>query len=148
MKKLLVIPLIILSANATFAGSSKNEITRILKESGVKGGFVVHVGSDDGSATAALQPNDSYQVHALVTDASQLKDLRKEIRESAGSYGTVAADVLRGNHLPYIDNMVNLLLAEDGVTIDETEILRVLSPLGVAYILNERQVEEPSQTMA
>ena len=126
MKKLLFIPVIILSANAGFAGSSKDEITRVLKESGVKGGFVVHVGTDDGSATAALQPNDSYQVHALVADASQLDDLRKEIRESVGSYGTVAADLLRGNHLPYIDNMVNLLVAEDGVAIDETEILRVV----------------------
>ncbi len=134
MKKLLVIPLIILSANAGFARSSKDEITRVLKESCVKGGFIVHVGADDGSATAALQPSDSYQVHALVTDASQLDDLRKEIRESVGSYGTVAADLLRGNHLPYIDNMVNLLVAEEGVETDEKEILRVLAPLGIAYI--------------
>ncbi|SVB59279.1 uncharacterized protein METZ01_LOCUS212133, partial [marine metagenome] len=134
MKKLLIIPLLSLLTVTGFAVSSKNEITRVLKESGVKGGFAVHLGATDGSATAALKPSDSYQVHALATDASALDGLREGIRKAVGSYGTVSADILRGNHLPYIDNMVNLLVSEEGVEVNEAEILRVLSPLGTAYL--------------
>jgi outer membrane protein assembly factor BamB len=134
MKKLLLFPTLWIYATAAlFAGSSKDDLSRILQESGVKGGFVVHVGSTDGSATAALLPSDGYQAQALVTDASKLDAVRKEIRKEAGTYGPIAADSWKGGQLPYVDNMVNLLLIEEGTEVSQKEILRVLTPLGKAF---------------
>jgi len=134
MKKLLLFPTLLVCANAALiASSSKAEISRILQESGIKGGFVAHVGSKDGSATNELRPNESFQVQALVTDASELDAVRKEIRKAAGSYGPIAADFWKGGQLPYIDNLVNLLLIEEGSDVSQKEINRVLTPLGKAY---------------
>ncbi|MDC0156162.1 PQQ-binding-like beta-propeller repeat protein [Verrucomicrobia bacterium] len=134
MKKLLLFPTLLVCANvALIASSSKAEISRILQESGIKGGFVAHVGSKDGSATNELRPNESFQVQALVTDTSELDTVRKEIRKAAGTYGPIAADLWKGGQLPYIDNLVNLLLIEEGSDVSQKEINRVLTPLGKAY---------------
>ena len=133
MKKLLIsscLPWLII---ATFAASSPKEVTEALQKSKVRGGFVVHLGTTDGAATAALRPNESYQVHALVGDASKLDAVRKDIRKKAETYGTISADIWDGGQLPYVDNLVNLLLIEEGVEVGQKEILRVLTPLGKAY---------------
>ena len=106
---------------------------RILEATGVEGGIVVHLGCGDGKLTAALRANDSYLVHGLDTDAKNVAAARQTIR-SLGVYGKVSADLLLGKRLPYIDNLVNLLVADDldGVPMDE--VTRVLVPNGVAYI--------------
>ena len=134
MKKLTLFPALWIFATVTsLAASSKDEISRILQESEIKGGFVVHAGSTDGSATAALRPSEGYQAQALVTDSSKLDSVRKEIRKEAGIYGPIAADSWEGGQLPYIDNLVNLLLIEEGAKVTQKEIQRVLTPLGKAY---------------
>ena len=134
MKRLILFLTLWIYANAAlFSASSKDDLSLILQESEVKGGFVVHVGSTDGSATAALLPSDSYQAQALVTDISKLDAVRKEIRKEAGTYGPIAADSWNGGQLPYVDNLVNLLLIEEGAQVNKKEIHRVLTPLGKAY---------------
>ncbi len=51
--------------------SADAELAReILNTTGVKGGFVVHLGAKDGRLTAALRPNERYQVHGLDVDAA------------------------------------------------------------------------------
>src|SRR5262245_24508346 len=37
-----------------------DDAAAVLKESGVRGGFVAHVNCGDGTLTAGLKPNDSY----------------------------------------------------------------------------------------
>ncbi|MEQ1853922.1 MAG: PQQ-binding-like beta-propeller repeat protein, partial [Chthoniobacteraceae bacterium] len=49
-------------------------------------------------------------------------------------YGEVALDVWREGQLPYIDNLVNLIVAEDAGGVPMEEIKRVLVPDGVALI--------------
>jgi len=46
----------------------------------------------------------------------------------------VSVDILDGARLPYVDSLVNLLVAEDLGKVEMGEVLRVLAPLGVAYI--------------
>jgi outer membrane protein assembly factor BamB len=133
MKKLLVAPLFLLLTALSFGVSSQKEIAKALKQSEVKGGFIVHLGATDGSTTTALRPSDNYQVQALVTDTSKLDAVRKQIRKGAGTYGPIAADYWKDGQLPYIDNMVNLLLIEEGTEVSQKEIHRVLTPLGKAY---------------
>jgi len=106
---------------------------RILAATGVKGGLIVHIGCGDGKLTAALRVNDSYLVHGLARSDKELESARTHVK-SRGLYGKVSICRLDGARLPYVDNLVDLVVAEDppGVAIDEC--LRVLRPLGVAYM--------------
>lgn len=115
------------------AAAPEAEAQTILQTSGVKGGIVVQIGVPDGKLTAALKANDSYQVQGLDTDAKKVAAAREAI-SATGKYGPVAADKFDGKLLPYVDNLVNLIVAEelDGVSMDEVN--RVLVPNGVAMI--------------
>jgi len=104
----------------------------ILADTGVRGGLVVHVGCGDGQLTAALYAGDSYLVHGLENDADQIARARAHV-QSLGAYGPVSVDRFDGKHLPYVDNLVNLIVAEEHHPVPIDEMMRVLAPLGVAY---------------
>ena len=107
---------------------------------GVQGGLVVHIGCGDGKLTAALREGDGYLVHGLDTNAEQVAKARDYIR-SKDFYGPVSVDTFDGRRLPYVDNLVNLVVAQDlgGVSMDE--VMRVLAPLGVARVGDKRIVK-------
>ena len=113
----------------------------ILTATGVKGGLVVHVGCGQpatdseqaGSLTADLRASASFAVHGLSTDLATVDKVREHIR-SRGLCGPVSADWWDGRTLPYVDNLVNLLVAADPADVGSDEIMRVLVPNGVAYI--------------
>ncbi len=116
------------------AGFANAESARdILEATGVKGGLVVHVGCGDGSLTAGLHANDSYLVQGLDSDAGNVRKARNTIQRQ-NLYGKVSVNVLSGDSLPYIDNVVNLLVSEDLGAVSMSEVMRVLVPEGVAYI--------------
>jgi outer membrane protein assembly factor BamB len=117
---------LLLHADSKLAG-------KIMAETGVKGGFVVHLGCGDGELTAALHVNDSYMVHGLDTSQANVDAARRHI-QSRHLYGPVSADTYNGSRLPYIDNFVKLLVAEDRSKVSDAEIMRALCPDGVAYI--------------
>ena len=54
--------------------------------------------------------------------------------QSLGIYGQVTIDRLSGNRLPYVDNLANLVVAEDLGAVAMDEVMRVLAPNGVAYV--------------
>jgi len=116
-------------AQTACAGSGAEEV---LQESGVRGGIVVHLGCGDGKLTAALRANESYLVHGLDADGENVETARRHVR-SLGLYGPVSIDFFDGQRLPYVDNLVNLLVAESPGEVSREEIMRVLAPLGVAY---------------
>ena len=105
----------------------------IIKVSGVKGGLVVHVGCGDGRLTTELRINDGYLVHGLDTSAESIEKAREQI-ENAGLYGQVAVDSFDGTHLPYIGDLVNLIVSENLGRVSMDEVMRVLSPDGVALV--------------
>jgi outer membrane protein assembly factor BamB len=118
------------------AQDSQPEAAAIYKLSGVKGGFVVHVRCGDGKLTAALRSGEQFQVHGLSVDEDQLQAARTWI-QSQDTYGPVAVDRIHSKRLPYIDNLVNLLVIENAEDVLEDEILRVLTPGGVALTRQE-----------
>jgi outer membrane protein assembly factor BamB len=127
---------LLLSVASLQAAEPATQARQILEITGVQGGLVALLGCDTpaaGELAATLRTNDGTLVHGLVRDAAQVEQVRREIRE-AGVYGPVWAEHFNGSVLPYTDNLVNLLVAEDlgGVTMDE--VLRVLVPEGVACI--------------
>ncbi len=105
----------------------------ILEAAGVRGGLIVHLGCGDGKLTAALRANDSYLVHGLDANPANIEKAREYIR-SQGLYGRVSVELWKGKSLPYVDNLVNLLVSEQATGVPMDEILRVLAPNGVAYI--------------
>ncbi|KPK41737.1 MAG: hypothetical protein AMK72_14955 [Planctomycetes bacterium SM23_25] len=117
------------SPGAAWADSAAD----ILKATGIQGGLVVHVGCGDGRLTAALRAGDAYLVHGLDTDAANVEKARKHI-QSLGLYGPVSVDQIRGDRLPYADHLVNLVVSEALGKVAMAEVMRVLAPLGVAYV--------------
>ena len=113
--------------------SDRKQARQILDASGVKGGLVVHIGCGDGKLTVALRANDSYLVHGLDESTENIEQARKHI-QSLNLYGKVSVDRLSGGRLPYIDNLVNLIVSEDLGKIRRSEVTRVLAPNGAAYI--------------
>jgi hypothetical protein len=107
------------------------DAARIITETGVQGGLIVHVGCGDGKLTAALGAGPGYLVHGLDVDASRVTAARQHIRK-IGLYGKVSVDSFNGKHLPYIENLVNLLVVSRQLSVDKEELLRVLCPGGVA----------------
>ncbi len=113
----------------------------ILAESGVQGGLVVHIGESDGKLTAALWANHSYLVHGLGTSGDNVRQARQHIR-SLGLYGPVSVDTFDGRHLPYVDNLVNLLVADELSDVTMGEVMRVLAPRGIAIVDGKMTVKQ------
>jgi hypothetical protein len=113
--------------------SPEQQAEHILKACDVNGGMIVHIGCGDGRLTAALCANSSYLVHGLDHSEKRIAQAR-EYLQSRGVYGTVSVDKLDGDNLPYIDNLVNLVVSEELGTIPMSEVMRILCPNGAAYI--------------
>jgi len=120
--------------------AADRQAREILEAAGVAGGVVVHVGCGDGTLTAALHAGDGFLVQGLAQDAEEVEAARRTI-QSLGLYGKVTVLPWSGGHrgdgrgrLPYIDNMVNLVVCEEPETAATEEVMRVLAPGGVACI--------------
>ncbi|MEK6236261.1 MAG: PQQ-binding-like beta-propeller repeat protein, partial [Planctomycetales bacterium] len=114
---------------------AEQQDARILKETGVQGGLIVHLGCGDGELTAALA-GERFRVHGLSTNDNDVNGARALLRKR-GIYGRASVDRLRGNRLPYIDGSINLLVSEDLGEIPAAEVLRVLAPQGTGYVLQD-----------
>jgi len=105
----------------------------LVKESGVKGGLVVHVGCGDATFTAGLRVNERYVVQGLDTDAARVAKAAEYLRKRDLS-GPVTVIRWDGKRLPYADNLVSLLVVDSAGSLADGEIMRALSPRGVAMI--------------
>ncbi|MCP4259418.1 MAG: PQQ-binding-like beta-propeller repeat protein, partial [Planctomycetes bacterium] len=110
----------------------QQQARQIFEATGIQGGLIVHIGCGDGKLTAALGAGDSYVVHGLDINVKNVEIARKYIK-SLGVYGKVSVDKLNGRRLPYTDNLVNLIIAEDLDRDLMDEVMRVLCPKGLAY---------------
>ena len=116
------------------------ETQDILAATGSKGGLVVHLGCGDGKLTAALRANESFIVHGLDANAKNVAIARQNI-QALGVYGKVTVEQWSNARLPYADNLVNLLVAENLGGIPMDEVMRVLAPNGVALIGGKKMVK-------
>ena len=114
------------AAQAASSNAGPEQAKQILTAAGIKGGLIVHLGCGDGTLTAALRATDSYLVHGLDGDASNIEKARQYLQGLRLS-GRVSVEQWKGTRLPYNDNLVNLVVAEDlgGVTMEEGLYLRL-----------------------
>ena len=85
-----------------------------------------------------MRAGDQYCVHGLDTDPAQVASARADLVEQ-GVYGPVSVDQWDGRHLPYADNLVNLIVAEEPAQLSEAELFRALAPGGVALLRRQGQ---------
>ena len=124
--------IVVAVAQTAWALDPEDQARQILRSTGVKGGLVVHVGCGDGKLTAALHASDSYLVHGLDGSAKNVRQARDSISKQ-GVYGQVSVEQWSGDRLPYIDNVVNLLVVEEAGRVSDAEVMRVLCPNGVVF---------------
>jgi len=115
---------------------SAQKPVQTLRESGIRGGLIVQLDCGGGKRTIGFYANDRYLVHGLDTDPGDVSRARRLIA-ARGLYGKVSVDTFDGIHLPYIDNLVNLLVAKDLGNVSMDEAMRILCPGGIAYIRHE-----------
>ncbi|MFP6767546.1 MAG: hypothetical protein VB859_05195, partial [Planctomycetaceae bacterium] len=131
---LVLLSIAVLGFSAAFPqpvpAAAPDQAARLLEQSGIQGGLIVHLGCQDGTLTAALRINGRYQVHGLDRNFAMIQATRSRLL-AQDVYGKVTASRLVGNELPLIDGLVNLLLVEDSQGIGRPEMLRVLAPGGV-----------------
>ncbi len=137
MRKRAFFILVILLLTATCFGS----VNDIVQSSGVKGGVIVHLGCGNGKEAAELLINDRYIVQGLDVDPAKVAQARQNLL-STGVYGQVSVSQFDGQNLPYVDNLVNLLIVGDRFRVSDEEITRVLVPQGVALV-DGRKIVKP-----
>ena len=125
------------SASAAIPASQAESI---LQAAGIKGGVIVHLGCGDGALAAALGTSDRFLVHGLDSDPANIASARTRLQKS-DCYGRVSVDVLDGRALPYVDDSVNLLVADDLGQVPMSEVMRVLVPNGIAIVSGKRVVK-------
>ncbi|MHC4168514.1 MAG: outer membrane protein assembly factor BamB family protein, partial [Planctomycetota bacterium] len=109
----------------------------IIAASGVKGGLVVHLARGGAASAADFLLNDSFLVHGLCRNKAAVARARAHIKKK-DLYGKVSVQYWEKDYLPYADNIVNLLVAESLVNVSREEVMRVLAPVGVAYIRSDK----------
>jgi outer membrane protein assembly factor BamB len=143
----------LLAASAQASNDSPTSWAKeVLKTAGVQGGIVVHLGCGDGKLTAALRVSDCYTIHGLEADAAKVAEARRYI-QAQGLYGPVSVeqyspqDAFRqGSVLPYTDNLINLIVVQDPGKVPMNEVMRVLAPGGVAYVIKD-SVQRAANTL-
>ena len=112
----------------------------ILKESGLKGGLIVVLGTDDIDDISSIA-SDTYVIQVLGKSEKDVLKAREQIK-TKGVYGKVSVSECNSEKLPYVDNLVNLVVDQSGKwQVASEEIMRVLAPGGVALIQGKKSVK-------
>ena len=122
------------------ASGNKTTAHHLIETSDIDGGLVVLVGLDDPDQLAGMQLGDSYIIHGLDTDPAKVAVARKKIA-AAGQYGRISVTQFDGNILPYVNNLVNLIIIGQADSNLQEEIHRVLAPRGISVVNGVKQIK-------
>lgn len=105
----------------------------VLREVQSRRGLIVHLGCGTGENTVRMQAHPGTLVHGLDHAEPHIAAARARVL-GTDRYGTISFDTLRHDTLPYIDQCVNVIVAEQPGLASRDELLRVLIPQGVLYL--------------
>jgi len=118
---------------------------KLLQESGIERGIIVQLGCGDAQRCLDLAADGQYVVQALDRDQDKVAAARERI-QSQGCYGPVSVRHFDGDKLPFVGNLVNMVIVTSGEwQVAKEEIARVLAPNGVALFLNRKSKIENRQ---
>ena len=103
--------------------------SQVVAQSGLRGGIVVALDFPDGKAIADLAADGNFVVHGLLTTEAGVEKARREIAQ-AGRHRRAWCDTYNGRELPYVDNLVNLVLCKASCKVPLPELMRVIAPGG------------------
>ncbi|HEC02722.1 MAG TPA: hypothetical protein ENI81_04205, partial [Phycisphaerales bacterium] len=114
--------------------SGESVLQEMAGEFSGNGGLAVFLDCDDFSKIAGATAGESWLVHCLYRDPETVAAAR-DFYQSRGIHGRVTADSLSSNGLPYVDNLVNVLVVGDFTVfgrqgLNAGEIARCLAPRG------------------
>lgn len=119
---------------ALLAGSGWIRAQETFPEEQVPGGIVVQLAVADLDAAARLSRTGRYLVDRFETDPAAVAAAREALR-AKGLYGLARAGILpTAGHLPYAENLVNLVEAGTQLAVPLPEIFRVLVPRGLMVV--------------
>ncbi|HUU43653.1 MAG TPA: methyltransferase domain-containing protein, partial [Planctomycetota bacterium] len=114
------------------------DAAEVVRSTGIRAGLVVHLNVTDGKLTAEMATQGKFVVHGIAATRERAEKARLYIA-SRGLHGTVSVEQGTLKGLPYVDNLVNLVVVDDldearrrGLDLDEVK--RVLRPGGAAYL--------------
>ena len=84
----------------------------------LNGGIIVTLDLNDAAQLKKLASKPSLQVQALLEREEAIEPIRKSIHE-AGNYGQVSVNLHNGSDLPYIDNLVNLVICNESTKVPQ-----------------------------
>ena len=136
-RTLLLLNLIVFYCGVSFAGDTENLVTK----SNVYGGLIVSIGNVEADFLKALRINDSYTVEGVSEDSAAVNKARTAL--TAESHGRIGASEFDGTTIPFIDNIIQLLIISknDSSKLKTAEIDRVVAPFGVVLIKNGADVQ-------
>lgn len=106
-----------------------------IKEAGFDQGLCLALGDNDGQLAAALAQAGRMYVQGCTWDSAAVQAGRERLL-AAGLAERASSIWIEDKGLPYVDNLVNLMVASDwgieGLTV--AEVLRVLAPGGLALL--------------
>jgi hypothetical protein len=104
----------------------------------ISGGILVYIGNPDQDLLSDLadMSRESFLVRGLLPETSDIGASRRRLLAD-GLYGNISLVHWTGPDLPFIPNMVNVLVVDStAARILREEILRVLVPDGIALVRN------------
>ncbi|UCF14082.1 MAG: PQQ-binding-like beta-propeller repeat protein, partial [Phycisphaerales bacterium] len=118
------------------------QIRQHSSERKISGGILVYFGNPDQDLLADLAgiSRNSFLVRGLLPETNDLSAHRKRLFAD-GLYGSISLVHWTGPDLPFIPNLVNVLVIDVSAKILREEMLRVLVPDGIALIRNENGLE-------
>jgi outer membrane protein assembly factor BamB len=123
-----------LLAGLGMAGIATAEtLDEVLDRTEGAGPLCVYIGGSDLEQPLRIHQRGARLVQWLVTDREALDAIRESLT-SRNLSGTISAAAWAGDQLPYVDNLVNLLVCEDQRNADTGELLRVVCPGGAVVI--------------
>ena len=100
----------------------------------VPGGLVVQLGAVELNTATRLSRTGRYIIHVLDVNAVAVKKARVTLK-TGGVYGLAFAETLTNPaHLPYTENLVNVVVVHSLGNTPLTEVFRILAPRGTLLI--------------
>lgn len=120
---------------------SKRAAAAILRQSGVRKGYCLVLGCEDGRLAVELARQSELMVYAVAADEARLNAARRTV-DSAGLYGgRVCVDQFPVDHVPYADYFANLIVSETALAAGQlppaAETARMLKPCGGVALLGQ-----------
>lgn len=103
----------------------------------VRGGFIVVLGCGEGRLVESLAQGNRFVVQGLEADPAKVAVARERLWK-AGLYGRVTVEEWRQAGLPYVDNLVNVLVVQCRGNVPGSELMRVLCPGGTVFTRGEQ----------